>query len=95
MPRPRCDSNGLTPQDNSLARRWFQRLAGPEALVLTALLLGPWLALFQLLVVFIMSAYLAHARSRLPIPTASCPTMRCALALPIWLTAVPLGCFSA
>ncbi|MFG0456787.1 ZIP family metal transporter [Shewanella mangrovisoli] len=64
---------GLTPQDNSLARRWFQRLAGPEALVLTALLLGPWLALFQLLVVFIMSAYLAHARVEITDPHSKLP----------------------
>ncbi|MEL4285647.1 metal transporter [Shewanella xiamenensis] len=65
---------GLTPQDNSLARRWFQRLAGPEALVLTALLLGPWLALFQLLVVLIMSAYLAYARVDITDPHTKLPS---------------------
>ncbi|MGL5491017.1 MAG: metal transporter [Shewanella sp.] len=65
---------GLTPQDNSLARRWFQRLAGPEALVLTALLLGPWLALFQLLVSFVMSAYLAHAQVEITDPHTTLPS---------------------
>ncbi|MEL4341605.1 metal transporter [Shewanella xiamenensis] len=65
---------GLTPQDNSLARRWFQRLAGPEALVLTALLLGPWLALFQLVVVLIMSAYLAYARVDITAPHTKLPS---------------------
>ncbi|MCT8858924.1 metal transporter [Shewanella xiamenensis] len=65
---------GLTPQDNSLARRWFQRLAGPEALVLTALLLGPWLALLQLVVVLIMSAYLAYARVDITDPHTKLPS---------------------
>ncbi|MEL4294785.1 metal transporter [Shewanella xiamenensis] len=65
---------GLTPQDNSLARRWFQRLAGPEALVLTALLLGPWLALFQLVVVLIISAYLAYARVDITDPHTKLPS---------------------
>lgn len=65
---------GLTPQDNSLAHRWFQRLAGPEALVLTALLLGPWLALFQLVVVLIMSAYLAYARVDITDPHTKLPS---------------------
>ncbi|WP_330149873.1 metal transporter [Shewanella xiamenensis] len=65
---------GLTPQDNSLARRWFQRLAGPEALVLTALLLGPWLALFQLVVVLIMSAYLTYARVDITDPHTKLPS---------------------
>lgn len=65
---------GLTPQDSSLARRWFQRLAGPEALVITALLLGPWLALFQLLVVFILSAYLNHANVTITDPHTKLPS---------------------
>ena len=65
---------GLTPQDSSLARRWFQRLAGPEALVITALLLGPWLALFQLLVVFILSAYLSHANVIITDPHTKLPS---------------------
>ncbi|MDG5901109.1 metal transporter [Shewanella xiamenensis] len=65
---------GLTPQDNSLARRWFQRLAGPEALVLTALLLGPWLALFQLVVVLIMSAYLAYVQVDITDPHTKLPS---------------------
>ncbi|MGL6122190.1 MAG: metal transporter, partial [Shewanella sp.] len=64
---------GLTPQDSSLARRWFQRLAGPEALVITALLLGPWLALFQLLMVFILSAYLSHATVTITDPHTKLP----------------------
>jgi hypothetical protein len=65
---------GLTPQDASLARRWFQRLAGPEALVITALLLGPWLALFQLLVVLILSAYLGYAKVEITDPHVKLPS---------------------
>ncbi len=65
---------GLTPQDSSLARRWFQRLVGPEALVITALLLGPWLALFQLFVVFILSAYLSYAKVNITDPHTTLPT---------------------
>lgn len=59
---------GLTPQDNSLSRRWFQRLVGPEALVISLLLLGPWIALFQALVGFILSAYLSQAKVELTDP---------------------------
>lgn len=65
---------GLTPQDSSLFRRWFQRLAGPEALVITVLLLGPWLALFQLLVVFILSAYLSHTQVEITDPHTKLPS---------------------
>lgn len=65
---------GLTPQDTRLARRWFQRLVGPEALVITLLLLGPWLALFQLLVVFILSAYLSYSKVELTDPHTKLPS---------------------
>ncbi|MFV7772186.1 metal transporter [Shewanella marisflavi] len=40
---------GLSPQHKRLSQRWLQRLAGPEALVITLLLLGPSLALIQLI----------------------------------------------
>ncbi|MBW8185002.1 metal transporter [Shewanella nanhaiensis] len=40
---------GLSPDNTSLAQRWLQRLAGPEALIITALLLGPVFALLQLI----------------------------------------------
>lgn len=40
---------GLSPDNTSLAKRWLQRLAGPEALIITALLLGPVFALLQLI----------------------------------------------
>ncbi|MGL4616094.1 MAG: metal transporter, partial [Shewanella sp.] len=53
---------GLTPHHHSLASRWLQRLAGPEALVITTLLLGPWLALLQLSVTLLLSVYLAYAK---------------------------------
>ncbi|MGL4517486.1 MAG: metal transporter [Shewanella sp.] len=53
---------GLTPHNHSLASRWLQRLAGPEALVITTLLLGPWLALMQLSVTLLLSVYLAYAK---------------------------------
>jgi hypothetical protein len=40
---------GLRPSHASLGLRWLQRLAGPEALLVTLLLLGPWFALYQTL----------------------------------------------
>ena len=64
---------GLTPQDNSLTRRWFQRLAGPEALIITFLLLGPWFALFQLVVTLIMSVYLSYAQVQITDPHSQLP----------------------
>lgn len=64
---------GLTPQDNCLTRRWFQRLAGPEALVITFLLLGPWFALFQLVVTLILSVYLSYAQVQITDPHSQLP----------------------
>ncbi|MCZ4339330.1 metal transporter [Shewanella colwelliana] len=40
---------GLSPDNKGLAQRWLQRLAGPEALVITLLLLGPSIAIIQLI----------------------------------------------
>ncbi|QDE29531.1 metal transporter [Shewanella polaris] len=40
---------GLRPANASLGLRWLQRLAGPEALLITLLLLGPWFALYQII----------------------------------------------
>ncbi|MCG9698393.1 metal transporter [Shewanella sp. Isolate11] len=39
---------GLSPHHNKLSLRWLQRLAGPEALVISLLLLGPSLAIIQI-----------------------------------------------
>lgn len=40
---------GLSPNSASLGQKWLQRLAGPEALIITILLLGPMLAILQLM----------------------------------------------
>jgi len=42
-------SLGLRPSHPLLGLRWLQRLAGPEAILITLLLLGPWFALYQIL----------------------------------------------
>ncbi|GIU25108.1 metal transporter [Shewanella schlegeliana] len=38
---------GLTPHNNQLSKLWLQRLLGPEAIIITGLLLGPMFALIQ------------------------------------------------
>ncbi|MCG9729061.1 metal transporter [Shewanella sp. Isolate13] len=38
---------GLTPHNDQLGKLWLQRLLGPEAIIITGLLLGPMFALIQ------------------------------------------------
>ena len=38
---------GLTPHNGQLSKLWLQRLLGPEAIIITGLLLGPMFALIQ------------------------------------------------
>ncbi|GIU14234.1 MULTISPECIES: metal transporter [unclassified Shewanella] len=38
---------GLTPHNSQLSKLWLQRLLGPEAIIITGLLLGPMYALIQ------------------------------------------------
>ncbi|ABV89463.1 hypothetical protein [Shewanella pealeana] len=38
---------GLTPHNDQLSKLWLQRLLGPEAIIITGLLLGPMFALIQ------------------------------------------------
>ncbi|MGS0689705.1 metal transporter [Shewanella sp. 30m-9] len=45
---------GLTPHDQQLSRLWLQRLLGPEAIIITGLLLGPTFALLQAISVLII-----------------------------------------
>ena len=45
---------GLTPHNQQLSRLWLQRLLGPEAIIITGLLLGPTFALLQAISVLII-----------------------------------------
>ena len=53
---------GLSPKTPSLAQRWLQRLAGPEALIITALLLGPMFAFLQLVGLLLIGTLLTWAK---------------------------------
>ncbi|MEC4726283.1 metal transporter [Shewanella sp. D64] len=53
---------GLSPKTPSLALRWLQRLAGPEALIITFLLLGPMFAMLQLVGLLTIGALLTWAK---------------------------------
>ncbi|NMH66216.1 metal transporter [Shewanella salipaludis] len=64
---------GLTPRDASLRRRWLQRLLGPEALVISALLLGPWFALYQALAALAIGTYLSWIKAELADPHTNLP----------------------
>ncbi|WP_025822047.1 hypothetical protein [Shewanella marina] len=64
---------GLSPRSHSLAARWLQRLAGPEALIITALLLSPWYALAQAVILLVIGAFLTLNKVQLIDPHASVP----------------------
>ncbi|MFK3978508.1 metal transporter [Shewanella vesiculosa] len=66
-------ASGLRPSHPSLGLRWLQRLAGPEALLITILLLGPWFALYQALGLFAIGALMTLTQVEItdPHPTAS------------------------
>lgn len=53
---------GLSPHHQQLGHRWLQRLAGPEALVITLLLLGPSLAMIQLIGLVLIGILLTLTR---------------------------------
>ncbi|QYK12860.1 metal transporter [Shewanella rhizosphaerae] len=53
---------GLSPHHERLSQRWLQRLAGPEALVITLLLLGPSLAFIQLIGLTLVGILLTMTR---------------------------------
>ncbi|MCL1067722.1 metal transporter [Shewanella olleyana] len=65
---------GLSPQNDSLASRWLQRLAGPEALFITLLLLGPWFALYQAIGLLFVGALLTLGKVELTDPHENLPT---------------------
>ncbi|QFU25009.1 metal transporter [Shewanella eurypsychrophilus] len=65
---------GLSPQSKHLGKRWLQRLAGPEALIITAFLLGPLVALFQLIGLLIIGALLTFSKVEPTDPHLSIPT---------------------
>ncbi|WP_299495903.1 metal transporter [uncultured Shewanella sp.] len=52
---------GLTPNINNPQLKWLQTLLGPETLLITGFLLGPWVALFQAIGSLLISSYLTHA----------------------------------
>ncbi|WP_298775923.1 metal transporter [uncultured Shewanella sp.] len=52
---------GLTPNTKNTQLKWLQTLIGPETLLVTAFLLGPWLALFQAVGILCLSSYLTYA----------------------------------
>ncbi|MFT6256026.1 MAG: hypothetical protein ACJAT8_000556 [Cellvibrionaceae bacterium] len=64
---------GLRPSHPSLGLRWLQRLAGPEALLITLLLLGPWFALYQILGLLAIGALMTLTKVDItdPHPTLS------------------------
>ncbi|WP_351018310.1 metal transporter [Shewanella sp. AC91-MNA-CIBAN-0169] len=66
-------SAGLRPSHPSLGLRWLQRLAGPEALLITLLLLGPWFALYQILGLLAIGALMTLTKVDItdPHPTLS------------------------
>ncbi|QIR13109.1 metal transporter [Shewanella aestuarii] len=59
---------GLQPQHNQLASRWLQRLAGPESLIITLALLGPWFALYQVVGLTIIGGLLTWCKIPLTDP---------------------------
>jgi len=65
---------GLSPQNKNLGQRWLQRLAGPEALIITVFLLGPVIALFQLFGLSILGTLLTKAKIEPTDPHPSLPT---------------------
>ncbi|MCL1095341.1 metal transporter [Shewanella kaireitica] len=64
---------GLSPQNESLGQRWLQRLLGPEAIIITGLLLGPIFALFQAVAVLLIGALLTMSKVEPTDPHDSVP----------------------
>ncbi|BAJ04235.1 hypothetical protein [Shewanella violacea] len=64
---------GLSPQSSHLGKRWLQRLAGPEALIITAFLLGPMVALFQFIGLLAIGSLLTFSRVEPTDPHLSVP----------------------
>ncbi|MGX9462653.1 metal transporter [Shewanella sp. A14] len=64
---------GIRPSHPALGMRWLQRLAGPEALLITLLLLGPWFALYQALGLLAIGGLMTFTQVNLtdPQPTIS------------------------
>ncbi|PKG55120.1 metal transporter [Shewanella sp. Choline-02u-19] len=65
---------GLTPQNKALGQRWLQRLLGPEAIIITGLLLGPIFALIQAISVVLIGALLTYCKVEPTDPHDSLPT---------------------
>ncbi|MDO6619670.1 metal transporter [Shewanella sp. 6_MG-2023] len=64
---------GLSPQNSSLSSRWLQRLAGPEALLITLLLLGPWFAIYQAISLLAIGTLLSLGKVELTDPHENLP----------------------
>lgn len=55
-------SLGLTPNIKHQQLKWIQILTGPETLLITGLLLGPWIALLQAVGALCITSYLTYAK---------------------------------
>ncbi|MCL1144266.1 metal transporter [Shewanella gaetbuli] len=64
---------GLQPQHPNLALRWLQRLIGPESLIITLALLGPWFALYQVIGIAIIAGLLTWNNTKLTDPHTNMP----------------------
>ncbi|MCE9680537.1 metal transporter [Shewanella sp. AS1] len=64
---------GLSAQHTKLPLRWLQRLAGPEALIITLLLLGPTLALIQIIGLLLVGTLLTQLRVEPAEPQSDLP----------------------
>ncbi len=64
---------GLSPLNEGLASRWLQRLAGPEALIITLLLLGPWFAIYQAIGLLVIGTLLSLGNVELTDPHENLP----------------------
>ena len=64
---------GLQPQHQNLGLRWLQRLAGPEALIITLALLGPWFALYQIIGLAVIAGLLTWNKTSLTDPHLQLP----------------------
>jgi hypothetical protein len=65
---------GLSPGSAHRSLRWVQRLAGPEALVISLLLLGPVYASLQLLGLLLLGAYLCWCKTEAIDPHVGLPS---------------------
>lgn len=64
---------GLSPKDPALSKRWLQRLLGPEAIIISFILLGPIFASLQLICLAVLGYYLNAMKVELTDPHPNLP----------------------